>query len=637
MRPLKNRVLTFLVLVLFLTAFLTPAQHFIPESLAQSTAISVLINGAPLVMDTPPVIDQGRTLVPLRAIFEALGAEVNWNAADQSVTAFKDDLSLFLKIGSRNAVKNGVPVMLDVPPQIVNSRTLVPLRFVGETLGADVDWLADTRTVLIVSTSPALGTPADPQTGDTPAPEPLFVHPLYQGVADKLSESAKEGLYRSFDELEYDDAVIKAEKEMARPLINLQLSNNNLNLLSLEAISNYKYISQIKQPVKWSTGCDYSPYLTFTGNQDGRGGCIGRSIIHVMNILKEMEHPYTPDLSFWYLHARQEELAAGGAIDTAAVMKDNGICTEASLNSDYDKTVIKTNAQGKKYGDYSDLQQPTAAHHAEAALYKAIYHDSVVNPTADNVKTLLNSFGPIVMGGDLTYIQGPNPAQGHAVTAIGYDDLTQTIKFLNSWGDTWGDTGDGFFTMPYNKVAENFDWAKAITNLPSDRTGTDHAYSARIHIETNSNTRNKLTVSVGKEGNTPLTVWDSPNETKFVDDSKTLLIDVPLPSYAKNAWPPSNENRWFVQVTNDAVSSTAEVKEITFAYLYKKPDGTFATDTYRLEETGVMINAGETKKLYVPAFDLYIPPFIQPPIIDPGIIDPGTIYKPPINPNIINW
>lgn len=647
MYSLKNRRLTLLVLIFFLAAFLIPGQVFIPESLAQTAAIKVFIDGAPLVMDTPPIIDQGRTLVPLRAIFEALGAEVNWNGADQSVTAIKDDLSLYLKIGSRNAVKNGVPVVLDVPPQIVNSRTLVPLRFVGETLGADVDWVADTRTVLIASkaasgTPGVPGTPAETPPGDAPLPDTEFVHPLYQGIADRLSDATKEGLYKSFDDPAYDTAVIKAEEELIGPLMNIQLNKSNLALLSPQAISKYQYISQIKQPVKWSTGCDYSPYLTFTGDQDGRGGCIGRSIIHVMNILKDMEHPYTPDLSFWYLHARQEELAAGGAIDTAGVMLNNGICTEASLNSDYDKAVIRTNAEGKKYGDYSGMQQPTTAHHSEAGLYKAIYHDEVVDPTVENVKYMLNNYGPIVIAGELSLIQGSNPKEHHAVTAIGYDDITQTIKCLNSWGDTWGDTGDGFFTVSYDKFQENFNWAKAITNISSDRTGTDHAYSARIHIETSGKSRNKLTVSVGREGNTPMTVWDSPNETMFVDRSKTLLIDVPLPSYAKNVWPPNNENRWFVQVTNGSGINTAEIKEITFAYLYKKSDGTFATDTYRSEEKGLIIQAGETKKIFVPKYDLYIPPIVQPPIIDPTIIDqpiidPGIINPPIIDPGIINW
>jgi iron complex transport system substrate-binding protein len=200
MHSMKNRLLPLLVLFLFLAAFISPAQIFIPESQAQTASINVFIDGAPLVMDTPPIIDQGRTLVPLRAIFEALGAEVNWNGANQSITASKDDLSLYLQIGSRNAVKNGVPVMLDVPPQIVNSRTLVPLRFVGETLGADVDWEGTTRTVLIVSKAAAPGIPEEPAPGEPTSPDPEFVHPIYQGIADKLSESVKEGLYKSFDD-----------------------------------------------------------------------------------------------------------------------------------------------------------------------------------------------------------------------------------------------------------------------------------------------------------------------------------------------------------------------------------------------------------------------------------------------------
>jgi hypothetical protein len=127
----------------------------IGSATASSTepAIQVNINGSPLQMDVPPTIVNGRTLVPLRAIFEALGATVQWNAADQSIVATKGNITINLQIGSTTALNNGAQVTLDAAPQIVNGRTLVPARFVSEALGAQVNWDATNRQVNITTTS----------------------------------------------------------------------------------------------------------------------------------------------------------------------------------------------------------------------------------------------------------------------------------------------------------------------------------------------------------------------------------------------------------------------------------------------------------------------------------------------------
>jgi len=90
------------------------------------------------------------TLVPLRAIFEALGATVEWEQSTQTVTAVKDDITIILKIGDSFLTKNGERIALDVPAKIVGGRTLVPARAVAESFGADVQWDGTTRTVTIV-------------------------------------------------------------------------------------------------------------------------------------------------------------------------------------------------------------------------------------------------------------------------------------------------------------------------------------------------------------------------------------------------------------------------------------------------------------------------------------------------------
>ncbi|MBT9157221.1 MAG: Oligopeptide-binding protein AppA [Firmicutes bacterium] len=100
----------------------------------------VLINGAPLTMDVLPVVQNGRTLVPMRAIFESLGAQVHWDDATSTVTAYRREAAIALQIGNRTAWVNGPSRQLDVPPIIVGGRTMVPLRFVAEALGATVGW-----------------------------------------------------------------------------------------------------------------------------------------------------------------------------------------------------------------------------------------------------------------------------------------------------------------------------------------------------------------------------------------------------------------------------------------------------------------------------------------------------------------
>ena len=135
---------------------------------------TVTIDGRALQLDVPPTIIEGRTLVPLRAIFEALGADVEWNSATRTVTGRKGATTIILPIGSRYPTVNGVPVELDVPGIIVDGRTLVPARFIAESLGAQVDWMPETRTVVIASggipiTSPEV--PTSPPVVEEKAPE----------------------------------------------------------------------------------------------------------------------------------------------------------------------------------------------------------------------------------------------------------------------------------------------------------------------------------------------------------------------------------------------------------------------------------------------------------------------------------
>lgn len=119
------------------------------DGLPETKPITVTVNGAPVIFDQLPIICQGRAMVPMRAIFQALGAEVDWEVGQQKVTATKDETTIIVKIGETQATVNGGEKTLDVPAQIINNRTLVPVRFISESLGADVDWVIKSQTVMI--------------------------------------------------------------------------------------------------------------------------------------------------------------------------------------------------------------------------------------------------------------------------------------------------------------------------------------------------------------------------------------------------------------------------------------------------------------------------------------------------------
>lgn len=117
---------------------------------ANDVGIIVNLDGKELTFDVQPIIDKGSTFVPQRAIFEALGASVKWNEKTQTVTATKGINTVTLVIGGK-AYINGISTPMNVPARIVDGKTLVPLRFVSEAMNCKVDWVAAAQTVMINS------------------------------------------------------------------------------------------------------------------------------------------------------------------------------------------------------------------------------------------------------------------------------------------------------------------------------------------------------------------------------------------------------------------------------------------------------------------------------------------------------
>ncbi len=135
-------------------------------SVSAAGATSLVVDGTNVQTDVPPVIVDGRTLVPVRALFESLGATVGWEESTQTATATKGNTVISMQIGNTTAYVNGVAKTLDVPAQTIEGRTMVPARFVAESLNATVNWDSASDTVKI-STSGSTSTQTTPSNTQT--------------------------------------------------------------------------------------------------------------------------------------------------------------------------------------------------------------------------------------------------------------------------------------------------------------------------------------------------------------------------------------------------------------------------------------------------------------------------------------
>lgn len=137
---MKNKLLSLLLCLTMVLSLVPMVQSETVAEAADVNEIQVTFCGTLLKFDQPPVLKEGRTLVPMRGIFEAMGMQVNWDEASQKVTATSADKTIELTIGSTEAFANGEAIALDVPAEIISGRTMVPVRFVAESSGYRVHW-----------------------------------------------------------------------------------------------------------------------------------------------------------------------------------------------------------------------------------------------------------------------------------------------------------------------------------------------------------------------------------------------------------------------------------------------------------------------------------------------------------------
>lgn len=196
-----------------------------------ANTIPVFVDGVQISFDQQPIIRDDRTLVPLRGVFEALGATVYWNNDTRSVTAYKDDTTVELAIGSSTMYVNGQPKYLDVAGQIINDRTMVPLRAISEAFEAIVYWDNDTRTVRVYSDKSTI--PSDPDEPDVEDPD--VDTPNNPDVSDPDVDTPSDP--------DVDYPVIKDpdNPEEEQPFVDEQTKNVAYNAALLQLQGGYSY------------------------------------------------------------------------------------------------------------------------------------------------------------------------------------------------------------------------------------------------------------------------------------------------------------------------------------------------------------------------------------------------------------
>ncbi|HED30163.1 MAG TPA: hypothetical protein ENN50_00400, partial [Prosthecochloris aestuarii] len=319
---------------------------------------------------------------------------------------------------------------------------------------------------------------------------------------------------------------------------------------------------------------DYSGYLTYIRNQNAGPGCMTYATLHAADIINEFQAPYTPDLSWQYALRTWHDLYNAKILqkgDTVPPDLNNtfnpGVSSEALCRSESDYLTPVPKTDSRYDGKLSSIMywdpQPTAEARQEAPQYRFEIGEPIT-PDVETLKTLLLTYGPVWASGGWWW----NGA--HAMTFVGYSDVSRTFKVVDSSGD-WAHQ-HGIVSIPYDKLTEYVSALRVVTMLPSTRHTGRWAYSSRIRIR--GTWRGTWTVKIGVEGREPLLVYRTYGRKadRPYAHGERLDLDVPLPAYAAEYWPPKAGARWYLQVEdNDRDTQTGYVMEWTLARRYEDP------------------------------------------------------------------
>jgi len=185
-----------IILIIILSSFLAISGATYAGEMAEQISLTIgkeeaFLDNQQVILDAVPVIENGRTLVPLRFIGEAFGAVVEWEAKNKQITVRQGQKSAKLWVANAAADINGQVQTLDAPPKVVNGRTLVPLRFISEVFGYRVDYQANSKVITIKkpNTPPQANFTVDKKfvsVGETVSYQDLSVDPDGDAIVDRI-------------------------------------------------------------------------------------------------------------------------------------------------------------------------------------------------------------------------------------------------------------------------------------------------------------------------------------------------------------------------------------------------------------------------------------------------------------------
>lgn len=195
---------------------------------ADQKPVTVFLDGTQLEFDVQPVLESGRTLVPMRVIFESLGATVDWDNDTRTAIAVKDDVTIKITIDDMKMYKNDEVIELDVPARLIDTRTLVPARAVSEGMGAKVDWDNENWRVDITTAEDPAATPEKKEKYNF----------------DELSEADRKKLDEAYDGIRYSYEQYNLPSFVFDEAAKKSLENKD------------SYIGQLVDYAWWSTVTD---------------------------------------------------------------------------------------------------------------------------------------------------------------------------------------------------------------------------------------------------------------------------------------------------------------------------------------------------------------------------------------------
>ncbi|MDO5804195.1 MAG: copper amine oxidase N-terminal domain-containing protein [Clostridia bacterium] len=240
---------------------LSNCLYFREYWISNNSSIKIILNGEELTFDQPPYIENGTTMVPMRAIFEALGASVDYDTETKAITATKGSTVIKLFANSDTGTVNGKEVTLTSPVANKNGTTMVPLRLVSEALGAEVSWDAETKIITIKNENTSSST-------------------------DNLKETTKTRalLISGYEEVKKNKEIFNnSVKYVKNGLENVEI--NDIKIASMDSKSstteNYKWLDKLLEStfsdlkendlsIIYYTGHSYYSYINEDGNFDGK-------------------------------------------------------------------------------------------------------------------------------------------------------------------------------------------------------------------------------------------------------------------------------------------------------------------------------------------------------------------------------